>query len=127
MPKSFCEDWLWGPHDPKARSPVGAVSWAVVQSVYWEYLFLSYILFNACVKLTYLRILVGPCSRLSRRRWAVHARAGRLRLLLRADGAPPHTLAASALCPLRAARGALAAAHGRRVLRQRHFKLGVVF
>ena len=60
MPKTFFEDWLWGPHDPKARSLVGRVSWAIVQSVYWEYLFLSYILFNAAVKLTDQRILVRP-------------------------------------------------------------------
>jgi hypothetical protein len=60
MPKTFWEDWLWGPHDPKARSLVGSVSWAIVQSVYWEYLFLSYILFNAAVKLTDLRIQVRP-------------------------------------------------------------------
>ena len=58
MPKSFMEDWFWGPHDPKARSTVGALSWAVVHSTYWEYLFLMYILFNAVVKLTYRRIQV---------------------------------------------------------------------
>lgn len=65
MPKTFWEDWLWGPHDPKARSVVGRISWGIVQSTYWEYLFLIYILFNAAVKLTYLRILVRlsclPC------------------------------------------------------------------
>jgi len=60
MPKTFWEDWLWGPHDPKERSLVGRVSWVIVQSVYWEYLFLSYILFNAAVKLTDQRILVRP-------------------------------------------------------------------
>ena len=52
------EDWFWGPHDPKARSTVGALSWAVVHSTYWEYLFLMYILFNAVVKLTFRRIQV---------------------------------------------------------------------
>jgi hypothetical protein len=52
------EDWFWGPHDPKARSAVGALSWAVVHSTYWEYLFLMYILFNAVLKLTYRRIQV---------------------------------------------------------------------
>jgi hypothetical protein len=58
MPKTFLEDWLWGPHDPKARSRIGALSWALTHSVYWEYLFLGYILFNAIMKLTYQRILV---------------------------------------------------------------------
>lgn len=62
MPKTFLEDWLWGPHDPKARSRIGAFSWALTHSIYWEYLFLAYILFNAVMKLTYKRILVPtPC------------------------------------------------------------------
>lgn len=70
MPKSFWEDWLWGPHDPKARSPIGKISWDIVHSKAWEYLFLSYILFNAVMKLTYKRILVRT---ISLRRILLHA------------------------------------------------------
>jgi hypothetical protein len=60
MPKTFWEDWFRGPHDPKGRSRIGSISWAITQSIYWEYIFLAYILFNAVMKLTYLRILVHP-------------------------------------------------------------------
>ncbi|MGB1600616.1 MAG: hypothetical protein ACPIOQ_48185 [Promethearchaeia archaeon] len=58
MPKTFLEDWFWGPHDQNNRSWVGALSWWIIHHAYWEYLFLSYILFNAGVKLTYKRIQV---------------------------------------------------------------------
>ena len=57
MPRTFWQEWFWGPHDPKTRSLVGGFWWWVVHSTYWEYLFLSYILFNAVVKLTYQRIM----------------------------------------------------------------------
>ena len=60
MPKTFWENWLLGPHDPKERSVLGKISWDIVHSTYWEYLFLMYILFNAAMKLTYKRILVRP-------------------------------------------------------------------
>lgn len=58
MVKTMWEDWVLGPHDPDARSPVGAFFWWLVNSDAWEFIFLSYILFNAVLKMTDLRIQV---------------------------------------------------------------------
>ena len=49
---------MLGPHDPESRSPVGSFFWWLVNSDAWEMIFLMYILFNAALKLTDLRIQV---------------------------------------------------------------------
>jgi hypothetical protein len=58
MGRTLWENWVLGPHDPEARSPVGAFFWWLVCSDAWEFVFLSYILFNAVLKMTDLRIQV---------------------------------------------------------------------
>jgi len=60
MGRTLWENWVLGPHDPEARSPVGAFFWWLVCSDAWEFVFLSYILFNAVLKMTDLRIQVLP-------------------------------------------------------------------
>eukprot|EP00282_Hemiselmis_andersenii_P042161 CAMPEP_0172056502 /NCGR_PEP_ID=MMETSP1043-20130122/5829_1 /TAXON_ID=464988 /ORGANISM="Hemiselmis andersenii, Strain CCMP441" /LENGTH=238 /DNA_ID=CAMNT_0012715933 /DNA_START=145 /DNA_END=858 /DNA_ORIENTATION=+ len=57
MPRSFWEEWLYGPHDYEKRSRLSRLAINIVNSREWEYIFLLYIVFNAAVKLTKLRVL----------------------------------------------------------------------
>ena len=53
--QTFLEQWLLGPHDPQNRSIIGRFAINLVESKTWEKIFLSYILFNVILKLTWSR------------------------------------------------------------------------
>jgi O-antigen ligase len=53
--QTFLERWFLGPHEPEERSIVGRAALNLVESRFWERIFLLYILFNVCLKLTWQR------------------------------------------------------------------------
>ncbi len=57
----FIQEWLLGPHGPlENRGLIGKMGLKLIESRWWERIFLAYILFNSILKLTWRRDI--PCD-----------------------------------------------------------------